>query len=214
MRVSTKIAVFDLNKSFFHRRPKRIFTDEEWQGIDYYYLRSDGALENNNEPSKQLKWPFHIDADVVVIFSYRIAELALICLNPHVQFIYMQHGIHPSQMKRVKGVIFKKFQRLYEYVILSLAVAILSPRLLLMFVRQVLGAWFGRVELNKNYDNLGPAVLLNFNFANEKIYREQLGWQAPTYKYPWFEPKQPVALPDKWSGCSQYICQTLVEGDC
>ena len=205
--ISSKIEVvlFDLELASWHRRPKATldFSDSRISAHYQYGINSPNT-EVEDISSSRLR-SLRIDADIAIIYAYRIPELLLLLYNPSVKFIYMQHGYYPDRIRRNKLRIFKKYDRILYYA--SLLIRYFLKTWNFTAIKQILGLWMIDNFESKEIPAPDICVVLDQSWAN--FHKRKLGWSNATYiTKKFYEPKS-IFKNDSFD--AQYVAQTLVE---
>ena len=204
-----KVCIIDIDKAAWFRRPAAsLDLSDNRLDCEYLYLVKDRTkppqLDILPIRNRQLR-SITLDADYAIIFSYRIPELTLIQNNPHVKFLYVQHGYYPDILKRSFFGIFRKLDRIHVYSVFTLRYLI--ARFEYVRLLDFLGIWF--VANYKAKSLLGPFKCFVFDKSWELFHKEKLGWTSSDFRQlKFYEPKSIV---NTTSHSLQYVAQTLVE---
>lgn len=204
-----KVSIIDIDKVAWFRRPAAsIDLSDNRLECEYLYLVKDrikspqlDTLPIRNGQLRSIK----LDADYAIIFSYRIPELVLIQNNPHVKFLYVQHGYYPDILKRSVFGIFRKLDRIHVYFVFLLKY--FFARFEFVRLLDILGIWF--VAKYKAKSILSPFKCFVFDKSWERFHVEKLGWKSSQYKQLKFYEPKPIIGSSSYS--LQYVAQTLVE---
>lgn len=204
------ISVFDLQQDFFSKIQQSILGPKNNWSHKYivifnYLFQSPGHSEG-----KKIDFTGKVNADISLIFAYRIPEICLMILNPETKFIYVQHGYYTIKMRRTFSGIIKKIDRIIVYFLLFLMVAFRRPKSIIPLLNFIFKVWIKGNGMNGTIAPASPNLALIQGAAWENWHREKIGWQTSTYCIkPYFERKK---IQYKYEvGAWQYICQSLVE---
>jgi len=204
-----KVSIIDIDKAAWFRRPAAsLDLSDNRLECEYLYLVPDRIkspqLDTLPIRNRQLR-SITLDADYAIIFSYRIPELTLVQNNPHVKFLYVQHGYYPDILKRSFFGIFRKLDRIHVYLVFLLLY--FFARFEYVRLLDILGIWF--VAKYRAKSLLSPLKCFVFDKSWEQFHIEKLGWTSSEYRQlKFYEPKSIIGSS---SHSLQYVAQTLVE---
>lgn len=205
-----KIAVFDLEESFWHRKKVFYESSPENISVEYYYLFASDK-EKVKENAIRLEKPYRIDADILVVYGYRIPDHIVIQKTTAKKIFYIQHGYYTSRMSRTLDSVFKKADRVsvyFQMLVHGYLAGTLSEK---KSLRSLLKFWiFGKSISNGN--DICPDTCLILGEYWQNFHSDKLGWSNSDYKVlPSYESKKIVPKPNYSKINYQYVCQSLVE---